>query len=191
MKTYQVSRMNQGFTLVELLVTTAIIGILASMAISSFSTYRRVANDTVALSQLRSLMTASEAFTADHPDIPVDLPYGVGIGNRDDSHSISVSFTADGASIFGGYSTNELLPGFVNNPDVIFVSFLGRNIYGRPPEDHRLEYGFLTYHCDGTRSTEYSDFVMGYEYSTMSVYYKKLHRYIAFDYSDTCTSVYR
>ena len=55
----------QGFTLVELLVTVAIIGILASIAIPQFSSYRERAYDSSALSDLRNIVTAQEAYYID------------------------------------------------------------------------------------------------------------------------------
>ncbi len=39
------------------------------MAIANFDQFPRKANDTIALSQLKSLMTAQQAFMADHPRV--------------------------------------------------------------------------------------------------------------------------
>ena len=55
-----------GFTLVELLVVVAIIGILASVAIPQFSTYRMKAGNATAKSDLRNVVSAEEAYYSDH-----------------------------------------------------------------------------------------------------------------------------
>ncbi len=56
----------KGFTLVELLVVVAIIGILAAIAIPQFSQYRKKAYDSTAKSDLRNLISAEEAYYADN-----------------------------------------------------------------------------------------------------------------------------
>lgn len=52
---------SRGFTLIELLVVVAIIGILASIAILQFGTYRRRSFDAAANADLRNAALAQEA----------------------------------------------------------------------------------------------------------------------------------
>ena len=56
---------DKGFTLVELLTVTAIIGILAAIAISQFAQYRQYGFDTRAKSDLKNVATAEEVYFAD------------------------------------------------------------------------------------------------------------------------------
>ena len=55
-----------GFTLIELMIVIAIIGILAAIAIPNFINYRMRAYDADAQSAIKNLMTAEEAYFADN-----------------------------------------------------------------------------------------------------------------------------
>ena len=57
---------NKGFTLIELLVVVAIIAILAAVAIPQYAKYRKSAQDSAALSDLKTIQVEAEAYYADH-----------------------------------------------------------------------------------------------------------------------------
>jgi prepilin-type N-terminal cleavage/methylation domain-containing protein len=59
-----------GFTLIELLIVIAIIGILASIAIPQFSSYRQKSYNSATQSDLRNVKTNLEAFYADYQVYP-------------------------------------------------------------------------------------------------------------------------
>jgi type IV pilus assembly protein PilA len=56
---------DRGFTLIELMIVIAIIGILAAIAIPQFAAYRTRAFNSTSLSDLRNMITAQEAYFAD------------------------------------------------------------------------------------------------------------------------------
>lgn len=75
---------NRGFTLMELLIVIAIIGILSSVVFASISSAKRKAYYSRALSEYRTMETALELYKDDNngeypDDANRDLPPGLGI----------------------------------------------------------------------------------------------------------------
>ena len=56
----------KGFSLVELLVVVAIIGILSTIAVPQYSEYRKRAYDSAARSDVRNIITAEEMYYLDN-----------------------------------------------------------------------------------------------------------------------------
>jgi prepilin-type N-terminal cleavage/methylation domain-containing protein len=56
----------KGFTLIELLIVVAIIGILAAIAVSSYSRYRNTSFNSAALADVRSARSQLELFYSDN-----------------------------------------------------------------------------------------------------------------------------
>ena len=62
-----------GFTLIEVLIVTLIIGLLAAIALPKFANSKEKAYDATAVADLRQLALASESYFADHLQYPTAL----------------------------------------------------------------------------------------------------------------------
>jgi type IV pilus assembly protein PilA len=60
-------RNRKGFTLIELMIVIAIIGILAAIAIPEFTVYRAKGFNAVSKSDLKNAYTAAQAYFTDNP----------------------------------------------------------------------------------------------------------------------------
>jgi prepilin-type N-terminal cleavage/methylation domain-containing protein len=84
----------EGFTLIELMIVIAIIGILAAIAIPQFTSYRQRGFNAAAQSDLRNAATAQEAYYTDlqsYTKTPDDLT------NRGYTKTPTVTLTITGA----------------------------------------------------------------------------------------------
>lgn len=63
----------KGFTIIEILIVIAIIGILATIALPKFNGVREDANIAVSKSNLKALETAIERYQLDNGSFPTDL----------------------------------------------------------------------------------------------------------------------
>ena len=94
----------EGFTLIELMIVIAIIGILAAIAIPQFSAYRTRSYNSAAQADLRNLATAQEAYYVDNQTYyTVPATTGPGTIAAMEGAAISENVTVGGSATATGY----------------------------------------------------------------------------------------
>lgn len=111
---------NRGFTLVELLVVVAIMGILTIITVSQFSTARKKARDVSRKSDLNSVSKAVTGYFADYGIFPLD-----------DTSSLSINSMWGGEFSDKGYVYMKTMPKETqtNWPNYCYVVSTDRKSY--------------------------------------------------------------
>ncbi len=106
--TFQARRRN-GFTLIEVLIVTVIIGILAAIAIPKFSATKEKAYDRAVMSDIRRVQLAAESYFADN------LTYPASASDAGFAPSSGVTFTRWNVEMKNGLSSIHLHAEHVNS----------------------------------------------------------------------------
>ncbi|WP_306331669.1 pilin [Vibrio injensis] len=105
MKTHYTKQ--QGFTLIELMIVVAIIGVLAAVAVPAYKDYVTKSEASSAIATLRALQTPAELYIQEYGSLAnvsnlgtSEKANGLGdlsITSSDESNSITFTFTKEGA----------------------------------------------------------------------------------------------
>lgn len=164
---YSALNLNSGFSLVELLVTVAIVGILAAVSVLSFSEYRGRANDLIAYSVVKNIITAVEAYKADDIELNFD--------------QMQLLINADGTA--DKYGHDITLPGLTIPRGLRGQIMFTGKLYGTPSYRGQFQINNIG-HCDGSEVT-----VSGSEYGVE--YHDKFIRTYFYNSTNSNNAIYK
>ncbi len=150
-KSIIVLKSNQGFSLVELLVTVTILGILASLSVSNYNDYKARVYDTYAISAINNMRISFEAM----PPIKQNNPPAVATVNFTFNPSGAASCTSTNATPACSSTDltviNNYLPGY-SHPLKVVLS-LSIVVGGTSSAGGPGGFKYVTaFHCNGTGS---------------------------------------
>ena len=86
LQAFKIKCNRKGFTLIELMIVIAIIGILAALAAPSFIRYRIKGYNAASNTDIRNAFLAAQAYFSDYPDATVTDSILTGYGYRSSSN---------------------------------------------------------------------------------------------------------
>lgn len=107
---------SKGFTLIELMIVVAIIGVLAAIAIPNYMNYQCKAKQSEAKSNLGSIRTMQEAYRAEH-DTYANNTADIGFDTQGDAR-YDYSIDEAGADAFTAYARTDSINGHTDRWEI-------------------------------------------------------------------------
>jgi type IV pilus assembly protein PilA len=132
----------KGFTLIELMIVVAIIGILAAIAIPNFVKFQCRSKTSEAKGNLKAMYVAQESYRAEHDTYVADCAAACGAASTN-----QVGFSPKGNKIRYGYTVAATQTTFTGNAiaDPAFTNELGGDAWRI---DHNNNVTQVTNGCD-------------------------------------------
>lgn len=118
---------NKGFTLVELMIVVAIIGILAAIAVPNYQKYQAKARQAEVKLNMSGAYTALQSYIVENSSYSSCLSaIGVGVGAATEKRYYSFGFATPGAAPLDTFSNGTACPG-TGVGNVWFAATVGAN----------------------------------------------------------------